>query len=85
MIFKDDFPALSDFFSTISEKTEYRGVKLLYVYKYVLNRIAVKVPKEHLIESMENLPMVNKVENDILTEAFAQTGSVQLAGFNSLL
>lgn len=75
VIFKDDYSGLSDFFSAISEKADFRGVELLQVYENVLNGIAVKVPNEQVIESIEKLAMVDFVENDILAEAFAQTTS----------
>jgi subtilisin family serine protease len=73
VVLKDDDSGLSDFFSTISDKLEFQGVELLQVYEKVLNGIAVKVPNESVIEAIERLPMVDYVENDVMTQAFAQT------------
>jgi subtilisin family serine protease len=73
VVLKDDDSVLSDFFSTISDKLEFQGVELLQVYEKVLNGIAVKVPNESVIEAIERLPMVDYVENDVMTQAFAQT------------
>lgn len=73
VVLKDDDSGLSDFFSTISDKLEFQGVELLHVYEKVLNGIAVKVPNESVIEAIERLPMVDYVENDVMTQAFAQT------------
>ena len=73
VVLKDDDSGLSDFISTISDKLEFQGVELLQVYEKVLNGIAVKVPNESVIEAIERLPMVDYVENDVMTQAFAQT------------
>lgn len=73
VVFNDDDSSLTDFFSTISEKVEFQGIELLQVYEQVLNGIAIKVPNSQTIEAIKNLPMVDYVESDVLTEAFAQT------------
>lgn len=73
VVFKDDDSSLADFFSTISEKVEFQGIELLQVYEQALNGIAIKVPNSQMIEAIKNFPMVDYVESDVLTEAFAQT------------
>jgi subtilisin len=73
VVLKEDNTALSEILSTISENIEFQGVEVLQVYEEVLSGIAIKVPNEQVIESIENLPMVDYVENDIIAEAFDQT------------
>ncbi len=73
VVLKDDDSEMTDFFSTISDKVEFQGVEILQVYEKVLKGIAIKVPNERVIEAIERLPMVDYVENDIMTQAFAQT------------
>jgi len=73
VVLKDDDSGMSDFISTISEKVEFQGVELLQVYEEVLDGLAIKVPNERVISVIERLPMVDYVENDVMTQAFAQT------------
>lgn len=73
VVLKDDDSGMIDFFSTISDKVEFQRVEILQVYEKVLNGIAIKVPNERVIEAIKMLPMVDYVENDIMTQAFAQT------------
>ena len=64
---------LSDFIDLMSENAIFQGVELVQVYEEVLNGLAIKVPNERVIEAIEKLPMVDYVENDVMTQAFAQT------------
>jgi hypothetical protein len=57
----------------ILENAMLQGAELLQVYEEVLNGLAIKVPNERVIEAIEKLPMIDYVENDLLTQAFAQT------------
>jgi hypothetical protein len=56
----------------ILENAMLQKAELLQVYE-VLNGLAIKVPNERVIEAIEKLPMIDYVENDLLTQAFAQT------------
>jgi subtilisin family serine protease len=73
IVFKDDDTSISDFLSTVSSKIGSKGVETLQVYENVLNGLAIRVPDEKVIEAIEQLPMVDYVEKDIMAKAFAQT------------
>ena len=73
VVLEDDDSKLSDFFSMISENSKFQGVEFLQIYEKVINGLAVKVPNEKVIEAIADLPMVDYVEPDVMTEAFVQT------------
>ncbi|WP_458742759.1 S8 family peptidase [Candidatus Nitrosocosmicus sp. T] len=73
VVFNDDDTTISDFLSTISNKIGTQGIELLQSYENVLNGLAIRVPNEKVIEIIEQLPMVDYVEKDVMAEAFAQT------------
>jgi len=73
VVFKDDDTTVSDFFSMVSSKTGTQGIELLQVYESVLNGLAIRVPNDQVIEAIEQLPMVDYVEKDVMAQAFAQT------------
>ncbi|HSA74737.1 MAG TPA: protease inhibitor I9 family protein [Candidatus Nitrosocosmicus sp.] len=73
VVLEEDDSEVSDFIDTISKNTKFQGIELLQVYEEVLNGLAIKVPNERVIEAIEKLPMVDYVENDVMTQAFAQT------------
>ena len=73
VVLKENNAGLSDILSAIAENTDFHGVQVLQVYEEVLSGIAIKVPNKQVIESIESLPMVDYIENDIMAEAFDQT------------
>jgi len=73
VVFKDDDTTVSDFFSMASNKIDTQDIELLHVYENVLNGLTIKVPNEKVIEAVEELPIVDYVEKDVMAEAFAQT------------
>jgi subtilisin family serine protease len=73
VVLKDDDTNISEFISDISNRVEFQGVELLQVYENVLNGLAIKVPNDKVIEAIEKLPIVDHVENDVMTQGFAQT------------
>jgi subtilisin family serine protease len=73
VVLKDDDTNISEFISDISGRVELQGVELLQIYENVLKGLAIKVPNDKVIEAIERLPMVDHVENDVMTQAFAQT------------
>ena len=73
VVFKDDDTTVSDFFSMVSSKIGTPDIELLHVYENVLNGLTIRVPNEKVIEAVEELPIVDYVEKDVMAEAFAQT------------
>jgi subtilisin len=73
VVFKDDDTNVSDFFSMVSSKIGTTDIELLHVYENVLNGLTIQVPNEKVIEAVEELPIVDYVEKDVMAEAFAQT------------
>jgi subtilisin len=73
VVFKDDDVTVSDFFSMLSSKTDTRGIEILQVYESVLNGLAIRIPNENVMEAIEQLPMVDYTEKDVMAQAFAQT------------
>ena len=73
IVFNDNDATISDFLSTVSNKIGTKGIELLQVYENVLNGLAIRVPNEKVIEAIEQLPMVDYVEKDVMAQAFAQT------------
>ncbi len=73
VVFNDDDTTISDFLSTVSNNIGTEGIELLQVYENVLNGLAIRVPNETVIEIIEQLPMVDYVEKDVMAQAFAQT------------
>ncbi len=72
IVFKDDDTSISDFLSTVSKKFGTQGIELMQVYENALNGLAIRVPNEKVIEAIEQLPMVDYVEQDVMAQAFAQ-------------
>ncbi|TVP41718.1 protease inhibitor I9 family protein [Candidatus Nitrosocosmicus arcticus] len=73
VVFKDDDTTVSDFFSMVSSESGTSGIELLQVYESVLNGLAIRVPNDKVIGAIEQLPMVDYVEKDVMAQAFAQT------------
>ena len=73
VVFKDDDTTVTDFFSMLSNKVETQDIKVLQVYESVINGLTIKVPNDKVIESIEQLPIVDYVEKDVMAQAFAQT------------
>ncbi len=73
VVFKDDDTTVSDFFSMLSSKTDTQGIEILQVYESVLNGLAIRIPNENVMEAIEQLPMVDYTEKDVMAQAFAQT------------
>lgn len=73
VVFKDDDTTVTDFFSMLSNKAETQDIKVLQVYESVINGLTIKVPNDKVIESIEELPVVDYVEKDVMAQAFAQT------------
>jgi hypothetical protein len=73
VVFKDDDTTVSDFFSMLSSKTDTQGIEILQVYESVLNGLAIWIPNENVMEAIEQLPMVDYTEKDVMAQAFAQT------------
>lgn len=73
VVLKDDDTNISEFISDISDRVELQGVELLQIYENVLKGLAIRVPNDKVIEAIERLPMVDHVEKDVMTQAFAQT------------
>jgi subtilisin len=73
VVFKDDDTTVSDFFSMASSKIDTRDIELLQVYENVLNGLAIRVPNDKVIEAIEQFPIVDYVEKDVMAQAFAQT------------
>ena len=73
VVFKDDDTTVSDFFSMLSSKIDTQGIEVLQVYENVLNGLTIRVPDDKVIETIEQLPIVDYVEKDIMAQAFAQT------------
>ena len=71
IVFKDEDTSISDFLSTVSSKIGSKGVETLQVYENVLNGLAIRVPNEKVIEAIEQLPIVDYVEKDVMAQAFA--------------
>ena len=73
VVFKDDDTTVTDFFSMLSNKVDTQDIKVLQVYESVVNGLTIKVPNDKVIESIEQLPIVDYVEKDVMAQAFAQT------------
>ena len=73
VVFKDDDTTVSDFFSMLSKKSDTQNIEVLQVYENVINGLTIKVPNDKVIESIEQLPIVDYVEKDVMAQAFAQT------------
>jgi hypothetical protein len=57
----------------LSSKTDTQGIEILQVYESVLNGLAIRIPNENVMEAIEQLPMVDYTEKDVMAQAFAQT------------
>ena len=73
VVFKDDDTTVSDFFSMLTKKFGPQDIEVLQVYENVINGLAIKVPNDKVIKSIEQLPIVDYVEKDVMAQAFAQT------------
>ena len=73
VVFKDDDTTLSDFFSMVSSKIDTQDIEVLQVYENVINGLTIRVSNDNVIETIEQLPIVDYVEKDMMAEAFAQT------------
>jgi subtilisin len=73
VVFKDDDTTVIDFFLMLSSKIDTQGIEVLQVYESVLNGLAIRVPTDRIIEAIEQLPIVDYVEKDVMAQAFAQT------------
>ncbi len=74
VVFKDDDTTVTDFFSMVSNEIGgNQDIEVLQVYENVLNGLTIKVPDEKIVEEIEQLPIVDYVEKDMMAEAFAQT------------
>lgn len=73
VVFKDDDTTVSDFFSMLTKKFGPQDIEVLQVYENVINGLAIKVPNDNVIKSIEQLPIVDYVEKDVMAQAFAQT------------
>ena len=73
VVFKDGDTTISEFLSAVSNKIGTQGIETLQVYKNVLNGLALRVANEKVIEAIEQIPMVDYVEKDVMAQAFAQT------------
>ncbi len=57
----------------VSSKIDTQDIKVLQVYENVINGLTIRVPNDKVIETIEQLPIVDYVEKDIMAQAFAQT------------
>ena len=73
VVFKEDDTTVSDFFSMLSSKIGTQDIEVLQVYENVLNGLTIRVPNDNVIESIEQLPIVDYVKKDMMAQAFAQT------------
>ncbi len=73
VVFKDDDTSLSDFFLMLSNKIDTQNIEVLQVYENVLNGLTIRVPNDKVVETIEELPIVDYVEKDMMAQAFAQT------------
>jgi subtilisin len=73
VVFKNGDTTVSDFLSMLSSKTDTQGIEILQVYESVLNGLAIRIPNENVMEAIEQLPMVDYTEKDVMAQAFAQT------------
>lgn len=73
VVFKDDDISVSDFFSMLSSKTDTQKIEVLQVYENVLNGLTIRVSNDKVVETIEELPIVDYVEKDVMAQAFAQT------------
>ena len=73
VVFKDDDTTVSDFFSMVSSKIDTQDIEVLQVYENVLNGLTIRVSNDNVIETIEQLPIVDYVEKDMMAQAFAQT------------
>ena len=73
VVFKDDDTTVIDFFLMLSSKIDTQGIEVLQVYESVLNGLAIRVPTDRVVEAIEQLPVVDYVQKDVMAQAFAQT------------
>ena len=73
VVFKDDDTTVSDFFSMLSSKIDTHNIEVLQVYENVLNGLTIRAPNDKVVETIEQLPIVDYVEKDMMAQAFAQT------------
>ena len=73
VVFKYDDTTVSDFFSMLSTRIDTQDIEVLQVYENVLNGLTIRVTNEKVIETIEQLPIVDYVEKDMMAQAFAQT------------
>jgi hypothetical protein len=73
VVFKDDDTTVNDFFLMLSSKIDTEGIEVLHVYESVLDGLAIRVPTDRVIEAIQQLPIVDYVEKDVMAQAFAQT------------
>jgi subtilisin len=73
VVFKDDKTTVTDFFSMLSSNIDTQDIEVLKIYENVLNGLTIRVPDEKVVEAVEQLPIVEYVEKDMMAEAFAQT------------
>lgn len=73
VVFKDDDTTVSDFFSMLSSKIDTQNIEVLQVYDNVLNGLTIRAPNDKVVETIEQLPIVDYVEKDMMAQAFAQT------------
>jgi hypothetical protein len=57
----------------VSSKIDTQDIEVLKIYENVLNGLTIRVSDEKVIEAVEQLPIVEYVEKDMMAEAFAQT------------
>ena len=73
VVFKDDKTTVTDFFSMVPSEIDTQDIEVLKIYENVLNGLTVRVSDEKVIEAIEQLPIVDYVEKEMMAEAFAQT------------
>jgi subtilisin len=73
VVFKDDDTTVIDFFLMLSSKIDTQGIEVLQVYESVLNGLAIRAPTDRVVEAIEQLPIVDYVQKDVMAQAFAQT------------
>lgn len=56
-----------------SSKIDTQDIEVLQVYENVINGLTIRVSNDNVIETIEQLPIVDYVEKDMMAEAFAQT------------
>lgn len=64
VILNDDALNLRDILSEVAKKVNIEGTEIPHIYEDVLNRFAISVPNERVIEVLEQSPFVDYIEKD---------------------